>query len=77
MKHMKYLILMTATTLAFSQASAANRVKGYSKKDGTYVQPHQRTAPNNRKTDNWSAQGNYNPVTGKTGTKDPYPSYLK
>jgi len=36
-------------------------VKGYYKSNGTYVQPHQRTAPNSTITDNYSYPGNYNP----------------
>ena len=49
-------------------------VKGYVKKDGTVVAPHDRTAPNNTKNDNWSTKGNINPETGKEGTKPPDPS---
>lgn len=78
MKHMKYLVLASLTALAFGGvADAAKRVKSYTKKSGTVVQSHQRTEPNKRKVDNWSAKGNYNPTTGKVGTKDPYPSDLK
>jgi hypothetical protein len=44
-------------------------VHGYVKKDGTYVAPHDRTAPNNMRNDNWSTRGNVNPETGKAGTK--------
>ena len=48
--------------VCFSQVS----VSGYYKKDGTYVQPHQRTSPNNTITDNYSYPGNYNPNNGQT-----------
>ena len=51
---------------------AASRVKGYYKKNGTYVQPHLRSSPNRSKLDNWSTKGNYNPYTGKKGTVNPY-----
>lgn len=44
-------------------------VHGYTRKDGTYVAPHDRTAPNHTKNDNWSTKGNVNPETGKPGTK--------
>ncbi|MEW6614807.1 MAG: hypothetical protein AB1401_05015 [Thermodesulfobacteriota bacterium] len=47
-------------------------VKGYYRKDGTYVQPHYRTAPNKSVWDNYSTKGNINPYTGKEGTVDPY-----
>jgi hypothetical protein len=46
-------------------------VNGYSKKDGTYVAPHQRTNPNGTQRDNWSSKPNYNPYTGKEGKKEP------
>ncbi|AYA37835.1 SH3 domain-containing protein [Hymenobacter oligotrophus] len=39
-------------------------VKGYTRRDGTYVQPHYRTSPNHTVTDNYSYPGNYNPNTG-------------
>lgn len=45
------------------------RVKGYYRKDGTYVRPHYRTAPNRTVRDNWSYKGNINPHTGKKGYK--------
>ena len=44
-------------------------VKAYTKKNGTVVAAHQRTAPNSTKKDNWSTKGNVNPNTGKAGTK--------
>jgi hypothetical protein len=47
-------------------------VPGYVKKSGTYVAPHQRTAPNKSKSDNWSSKGNQNPYTGEKGSRDPY-----
>lgn len=46
-------------------------VKGYSKKNGTYVQPHQQTNPNQTQRDNWSSKPNTNPYTGAAGQKEP------
>ena len=46
-------------------------VNGYYKQDGGYVQPHQRSAPNNTQTDNYNSQGNYNPNNGQQGTRQP------
>ena len=43
-------------------------VNGYTRKDGTYVQGHYRSAPNNTVSDNFSTYGNVNPYTGKPGT---------
>lgn len=64
------------TTLSFS-AAAQHYVSGYTRANGTYVQPHYQTDPNNTKTDNYSTQGNVNPYTGQEGTRNPYatPSY--
>src|SRR5438094_838732 len=45
-------------------------VRGYTKKDGTYVAPHNRSAPDGSKANNWSTKGNLNPYTGAVGTKD-------
>jgi len=50
-------------------------VRGYFRSDGTYVQPHYRSAPNSTTLDNWSTRGNVNPYTGKLGTRDPYSGY--
>lgn len=63
------LLILTAGT-----ASAQVHVNGYTKKDGTYVAPHERTAPNSTKADNYSTQGNVNPYTGKEGTVPNTPS---
>jgi len=71
-----YLVLLCAAFFALS-ASAQVRVKGYVRKDGTYVAPHYRSSPNSSRSDNYSARGNYNPYTGKRGSVDPYapPTY--
>jgi len=42
--------------------------------NGTFTQGHMRTAPNSTTLDNYSTRGNYNPYTGKIGTRDPYAS---
>jgi len=42
-------------------------VSGYTRSDGTYVQSHVRTMPNNTNWDNFSTKGNSNPFTGSTG----------
>lgn len=51
--------------IAFSDV----HVRGYYRKNGTYVAPHYRSSPNQTKSDNWSTKGNINPYTGKPGTK--------
>lgn len=68
-------LLMLAALVAVVPAELAAKdtyVKGYVRSDGTYVQPHVRSSPNETKLDNYSTQPNVNPYTGKTGTVDPY-----
>ncbi len=43
-------------------------VHGYTKKNGTYVPPHERSKADGNFSNNWSTKGNVNPVTGKPGT---------
>lgn len=57
-----FLILFLTSVLSFAQV----HVRGYYRKNGTYVRPHVRTRPNHTKTDNYSYPGNYNPNTGRT-----------
>ncbi len=52
-----------------SAVDAATKVRGYYKKSGTYVAPHYRSDSNSIKSDNYSSKGNYNPYTGKKGSK--------
>lgn len=49
-------------------------VKGYYRKNGTYVQPHYRSAPDGIPYNNYSYPGNYNPYTGVTAgeSRDTY-----
>ncbi len=69
----KVLILALLLVIA-SPVFSAQRVKGYYKSNGTYVKPYYKTSPDNRTYNNYSAKGNYNPYTGKTGTRN-YNSY--
>lgn len=58
------------------QLTAQVKVKGYYKKNGTYVQPHYRSNPDGNPYNNWSYPGNTNPYTGKTATGN-LDTYLK
>lgn len=71
---MKRLLLLVSVGLALSSATFARDVyvKPYVTQDGTYVEGHHRTSPNDTKIDNYSSQGNINPYTGAPGTRDPY-----
>ncbi len=57
--------------LMVSDADAAVRVKGYFRKDGTYVQSYYRSNPDGNPYNNWSFPGNVNPYTGKVATGNP------
>ncbi len=70
-----YLLVavFTGDVLAGSRGGSVD-VKGYFRKDGTYVQPHTRTAPDGNPLNNYSFPGNYNPNTGNItpGNPDTY-----
>ena len=68
---MKDIILLIIIGVIALPSFATTRVHGYTKKDGTYVVPHNRTSPNGTQRDNWSSKGNINPNTGKEGTREP------
>lgn len=64
--------LLLLPDLAFAhgpRGGGAVSVRGYVKSNGTYVQPHMRSAPDGNFSNNWSTVGNVNPYTGAVGTK--------
>lgn len=63
------LSLLAVAAKTKGSSGGAVHVKGYTRKDGTYVAPHTRSAPNHTRSDNWSTKGNVNPYTVKVGTK--------
>ncbi len=67
MKNIFLVIFITLLSLASVEARDV-AVRGYTKDNGTYVEPHYRSSPNQYKNDNWSTSGNTNPYTGKSGT---------
>jgi hypothetical protein len=52
-----------------SKSTSDVHVNGYTKKNGTVVQPYYRSHENRTQRDNFSTKGNVNPYTGKVGTK--------
>lgn len=62
------LLLLVLSTSAFGSDVWVN---GYTRQDGTYVEGHYRTAPDNNAYNNYNSQGNTNPYTGQQGTRDP------
>jgi hypothetical protein len=66
----KILIALALFAASIVGALAQTHVNGYYRTDGTYVQPHYRSSPNNTVYDNWSTRGNVNPYTGQVGTRN-------
>lgn len=64
-----FVLLAVVLLTPFAAIAKDVPVKGYFRKDGTYVAPHMRSAPNSTTSDNFSTQGNVNPYTGAPGTK--------
>ena len=74
MKKISLWVVSIAVLFSFifsTTADAAVSVKGYYRKDGTYVAPHYRSTPDGIATNNWSYPGNTNPYTGETATGNP------
>ncbi|SFI32809.1 hypothetical protein SAMN05216525_107131 [Bradyrhizobium sp. Gha] len=46
-------------------------VSGYTRSNGTYVQPYTATNPNSTQRDNYGTSGNFNPNNGTYGTHRP------
>lgn len=79
----RLIVLVLTTLLAFpivseakgskgsSSSGGSTYVHGYMKKDGTYVEPHYRSAPDSSYNNNWTTSPNVNPYTGEKGTKPP------
>ncbi|WP_152975568.1 SH3 domain-containing protein [Lacinutrix himadriensis] len=68
MKQIFTIIFFFVFLFSFAQTNSNHvYVSGYYKSNGTYVQPHYRTAPNRTNRDNFSTRGNTNPYTGEKG----------
>ena len=64
----------TADAFAGGKGGGDVGVKGYTRKDGTYVAPHTRSAPDSSPYNNHGMPGNYNPNKGTItpGNPDTY-----
>lgn len=71
LNHVKNQVQSEYETKSKSSYPNSNDVKvnGYNKSDGTHIDSHMRTAPNNTTSDNYSTSPNTNPYTGQVGTK--------
>jgi hypothetical protein len=63
------LLSLTWVTLTFARDVF---VQPYFRQDGTYVQPHFRTAPDHSISNNYSTYPNINPYTGQQGKVNPW-----
>ncbi len=63
------LLFTFAIACASFGVNADEYVDGYLKRDGTYVAPHYRSAPNSTNHDNYSTNGNTNPYNGNSGSR--------
>lgn len=71
------LLFLAIALVSFEASARDTYVNGYTKSNGTYVEPHYRTAPDHNAFNNYSAQGNVNPYTGHAGTVNPYEQQQK
>ncbi len=73
MKKIAVFGILFALVICITNVFAADvNVRGYFRNDGTYVQPHVRSAPDSNPWNNYSTKGNINPYTGERGYQDPY-----
>lgn len=66
---MKSLVFLALAATVSAPAFADQHVNGYTRSNGTYVAPHERSSPNNVQYDNYSTKGNSNPYTGERGSQ--------
>lgn len=58
-------------TPSYNSSPGVERVRGYTRKNGTYVAPYVRTKRDSTTLNNFSTKGNINPYTGKRGSRKP------
>lgn len=69
-------VLIILISFIMINLAEAGWVRGYYRRDGTYVRPHYRTNPDGNPYNNYSFPGNYNPNTGRITPGNP-DTYLK
>tara|TARA_B100000886_G_C20170492_1_gene385844 strand:- start:241 stop:567 length:327 start_codon:yes stop_codon:yes gene_type:complete len=74
MKIFSVLLFFPLISFTGESVKADVNVNGYYRSNGTFVQPHRRSSPNNSLYDNYSYPGNYNPNSGSY-TPSYTPSY--
>jgi hypothetical protein len=80
---LKAMAAVTAALLVIGAAAAEARgggrsfgggshsIRGHFRSSGTYVMPSGARNPNRTQYDNYGTRGNYNPYSGRVGTKTP------
>src|SRR5439155_17382653 len=85
LKQLAVLVVSTSIVLGFASPAPATgkgggprgvpvHVRAYTRKDGTFVQAHYRSAPDGIFSNNWTTKGNINPYTGVPGTRTVNPN---
>ena len=64
-----FCLFWNASAFGASHGGGPVHVSGHTTKNGTYIPPHYRSAPDGNFGNNWSTKGNVNPYTGKEGTR--------
>lgn len=64
---MKTLLMTLALLLSVNAFADDEYVKGYMRKNGTYVEGYHRTTEDNSVNNNYSTSGNLNPYSGQSG----------
>lgn len=64
-------LVSAGSVLVSLPVNADQYVRGYTRRDGTYVAPHWRSSPDKSYNNNWSVSPNVNPYTGQRGTRAP------
>ncbi len=67
----KVVIAVALLLVGVSMARADQYVNGYTRSDGTYVQPYWRSEPDGNPHNNYSFPGNLNPYTGTIAPGNP------
>lgn len=65
---MKVLTVVLLSLVIASTCFADEYVKGYTRRDGTYVNGYNRSDRDTSYNNNYSTRGNTNPYTGESGT---------
>jgi hypothetical protein len=64
------LLSCVLALIGIQAANADQWVNGYTRQDGTSVEGHWRSDADGNPHNNWSTKGNWNPYTGKPGSKN-------